>query len=70
MIQEVLKSIEGVAIFPMIGLFLFIGGFVAIMIITWRMKPGEVDYISRLPLDDGLIESVNVEKGEVGRTQK
>jgi hypothetical protein len=69
MIQEVLKSIEGVAIYPMIGLFLFLGGFIAIVFITWRMKPGEVDYVSRLPLDDGRTERVKGETGEVGRTE-
>jgi cbb3-type cytochrome oxidase subunit 3 len=67
MIQEVLKSIEGVAIFPMIGLLLFVGGFIAIMIITWRMKPGEVDYVSRLPLDDSAPESAKDNSREVGR---
>ena len=51
MIQEVLKSIEGVAIYPMIGLLLFFAGFVVILVLTWRMKPGDVDYVSRLPLD-------------------
>jgi hypothetical protein len=67
MIQEVLKSIEGVVIFPLIGLFLFIGGFIVIMVTTWRMKPGDVEYISRLPLDDSAPESAGDNNREVGR---
>jgi hypothetical protein len=70
MIQEVLKSIEGVTIFPLIGLFLFVGGFIVIMVTTWRMKPGDVEYISRLPLDDSDTESGGSDSREVGRKEK
>ena len=73
MIQEVLRSIEGVAIFPLIGLFLCLGGFVVLILSTWRMRPGDVDYISRLPLDStaGEIASGEMRNGdrEGGRTE-
>ncbi len=67
MVQEVLKSIEGVALFPLLGLFLCLGGFVAMLLATWRMRPGDVDYISRLPLDDTARKSEAQERGDTGR---
>ena len=70
MISEVLKSIEGVEIFPLIGLFLFMAGFVVILILTWRMKPGDVDYLSRLPLDSDHSVHSDDRSDMVGRTEK
>jgi len=55
MIEEVLKSISGVQIFPIIGLFIFLAGFAMVIAATWRMKKSDVDYVSRLPLDDGIV---------------
>jgi|GEM_PF-3928436 len=55
MIEEVLKSISGVEIFPIIGLFVFLAGFAMVTVATWRMKKSDVDYASRLPLDDGIV---------------
>jgi len=55
MIQEVLKSISGIEIFPIIGLFVFLAGFALVVIATWRMKKADIEYASRLPLDDGIV---------------
>ncbi len=73
MIQEVLKSIESVAIFPLLGLFLCLGGFLVILITTWRMRPDEVEHASRLPLDSpsgelGAPTPVDTAR-EIGRTK-
>lgn len=55
MIQDVLRSIEGVEVFPLIAMFLLLGGFLAIIMIAFRMKKSVVEYASRLPLDDGTV---------------
>jgi len=55
MIQDVFRSIEGVEIFPLIAMFLLLGGFLAIIVMAFRMKKSVVEYASRLPLDDGAV---------------
>jgi hypothetical protein len=52
MLKEILQSIEGVTIYPIIALILFGISFVLAVVAVWRMSPGEVDYCSRLPLSD------------------
>ena len=66
MVQEVLKSIEGVALFPLLGLLLCLGGFVVMLLAVWRMRSGDVDYISRLPLDDTTQRPATREPGNGG----
>jgi cbb3-type cytochrome oxidase subunit 3 len=56
-IEEVLKSIGGIGVYPIMGLFVFLAGFVAVLVATWRMKKSDVDYASRLPLDDGIVSA-------------
>ena len=52
MIKEILQSIEGVTIYPIVALILFGISFLLAVMAVWRMSPGEVDYCSRLPLND------------------
>ena len=57
MLKEVLQSIEGIAIYPVIGLFIFLAAFLVVIVNTWRMKKSEVEHAGRLPLDDGTVDT-------------
>ncbi len=52
MISEVLSSIGGVQLYPIITLLLFFGAFIGVVIWALRMRKQEVVRLSRLPLDD------------------
>jgi len=57
MLNEVLQSIKGIAVYPIIGLFIFVAAFVYVIVHTWRMKRSDIEYASRLPLDSKNFES-------------
>jgi cytochrome c oxidase cbb3-type subunit 3 len=57
MLNEVLQSIKGIAIYPVIGLFIFVAAFIYVIVYTWRMKKSDVESAGRLPFDDGTVES-------------
>jgi cbb3-type cytochrome oxidase subunit 3 len=59
MLKEVLQSIQGIAIYPVIGLFIFVAAFLVAIVNTRRMKKSEVDYASRLPLDNSAVDAVS-----------
>ena len=52
MYKEVLRSIEGVGIFPSISLLLFFGFFVGLIIYLIRKKKSYWDEAAQLPLAD------------------
>ena len=52
MISNVLKSIDGITIYPIISLLLFVIAFAGIVIYAVRMKKEAVDRMSRLPLNE------------------
>lgn len=51
--KDVLQSIHGIEIFPLLGLALFALTFVGVIIWAWKLDKHSVDYLSALPLDDG-----------------
>jgi hypothetical protein len=51
MFKDVLRAIEGVAIYPVIALVLFMVVFVALVIWTARLRREYVDEMGNLPLD-------------------
>ncbi|MEZ5358134.1 MAG: cbb3-type cytochrome c oxidase subunit 3 [Candidatus Zixiibacteriota bacterium] len=53
MYKEILQSIEGIEIFPIISLFLFLSAFALVIIMVARMDKKSVAEYSRLPLEDG-----------------
>jgi cytochrome c oxidase cbb3-type subunit 3 len=59
MLREVLHSIQGIAIYPVIGIFIFVAAFLAVIVYTWRMRKSEVDYASRLPLDESAVDAIS-----------
>lgn len=51
MYKEVLRSIEGIGIFPSISLVLFLGFFVGLIIYLVKKGKSHFEDVSRLPLD-------------------
>jgi hypothetical protein len=52
MYRDVLQSIAGIEIYPIIALILFLAAGVFIGIRVWRMDKHEIEHLSRLPLRD------------------
>lgn len=60
MYKEVLRSIEGAEIFPIIALILFFAFFVGITIWAYKRDKKTVDEIANLPLEDVSDQAINV----------
>ena len=60
MLKEALSSIEGVGVYPIVSLLLFVVSFGIVLVLALRMNRGEVEYISRLPLEDKLSADSHV----------
>ena len=52
MIRNVLEHIRGVASLPAVALILFVAVFVGMTIWALRLRPGHVNHMSHLPLED------------------
>lgn len=59
MYKEVLQAIEGIEVYPVIGFFIFVTAFLVAIVNTWRMRKSEVDYASRLPLDESAADTIS-----------
>ncbi len=58
MYKEVLRSIEGIGIFPSISLVLFLGFFIGLIIYLVKKGKSHFEDVSRLPLEpDDSIEN-------------
>lgn len=51
MIRNVLESIQGVDVFPIIGLTLFLTVFIAYSVKALLTKKSDIDYYRNIPLD-------------------
>ena len=51
MFSHILEAIEGVGLYQLISLFIFVPFFVAVLIYVVRMKKQDADRMSQLPLD-------------------
>ena len=52
MLQEVLRSVEGVGIFPAISLVVFVTVFALVLVYAARMDRAGVRHMAALPLED------------------
>ncbi len=61
MIRNVLSHIGGVEIYGIASVLLFFAFFTGMLIWAFRLKPGHLESMGRLPLDDGQAptESTN-----------
>ncbi|AEI51547.1 cbb3-type cytochrome c oxidase N-terminal domain-containing protein [Runella slithyformis] len=56
--RNYLQAIDGVAIYPLIGLLIFTGLFVGLVWYLIRMDKQTVQKMSRLPLEDGTVRNI------------
>jgi cytochrome c oxidase cbb3-type subunit 4 len=61
MIKNILTSIEGIDIFPVLALILFVILFLAVLIRVARMDSGLVRQLEQLPFDTADIPDENEE---------
>ncbi len=52
MYKNVLESIQGITVYPLISLAIFFTFFVLLIVWVVRMKKTDIEAYSRLPLDD------------------
>jgi hypothetical protein len=52
MYREVLQSIDGVAVYPIVALLIFFTFFVGVVVWTVRLDGAQVRELARLPLDE------------------
>lgn len=60
-IKHNLVGIDGVEIFPIISLVIFVLVFVAVIVYVIRMKKTDIDNLSSIPFEDDVVnnESIN-----------
>ena len=58
MYKDVLRSIEGLEVFPLISLSIFIVFFIALLIVMLTMSKQKITELSHLPLKDSSNEKV------------
>lgn len=60
-IKHNLVGIDGVEIFPIISLVIFVLVFVAVIVYVMRMKKTDIDNLSSIPFEDDVVnnESIN-----------
>lgn len=66
MYSEMLQTIEGVTIFPIISLVLFFAFFVGMLIKVFKMDKNHLNEMSRMPLNKDPHNSNNGENSHVG----
>ncbi len=52
MYKDILRSIGGVEVYPILSLVLFLTVFTIVLVRTWRLDRRRVDRLASLPLDD------------------
>jgi cbb3-type cytochrome oxidase subunit 3 len=57
MINQVLSSIRGIEIFPIISLLLFFSFFIGMLVVVLRMNKNHVDRMKNLPLGEDRVEN-------------
>jgi hypothetical protein len=60
MYREILQSISGVGIFPVLSLLIFSGVFTMVLVATGRLTKARLAELARMPLD---VEQ-DIDKGE------
>ncbi len=58
-IKHNLESIDGIEIYPIISLLLFLTVFVAMLVFVLKLPKKSIDEISQLPLDNDNINKEN-----------
>ncbi len=59
-IRNYADKIDHIQVFPMIGLFIFVGFFILMVIYVKKMSRDEISELSNLPLDLGKDAALNM----------
>ena len=57
MYKDVLRSIEGIDLYPVISLVIFVLFFTSVFLWVYRMRRSDVEELAAMPLDDGTLTS-------------
>ena len=57
MYKDVLRSIEGIDLYPVISLVIFVLFFTSVFLWVLRMRKAEARALAELPLNDGTLSS-------------
>lgn len=57
MYKDVLRSIEGIELYPVFSLVVFVLFFTSVFIWVYRMRRSDLDELAAMPLDDGNLSS-------------
>lgn len=52
MYKDVLRTIAGIEVFPLVSLVVFVAVFVVMLVLAWRMDAGRLARYASLPLDE------------------
>ncbi|PKP31133.1 MAG: CcoQ/FixQ family Cbb3-type cytochrome c oxidase assembly chaperone [Bacteroidetes bacterium HGW-Bacteroidetes-17] len=58
-VSHYLQSIDGIAIYPIITLIIFLSMFIAITIWAMKISKKNIQDMKQIPFDDGLIKDEN-----------
>lgn len=58
-VSHYLQSIDGIAIYPIITLIIFLSMFIAITIWAMKISKKDIQDMNQIPFDDGLIKDEN-----------
>ena len=58
-IKHNLTGIDGVAIYPIISLMIFVLFFTVMLFYVLRMRKKEIDEISNIPLENSSVENID-----------
>ena len=67
MYKEILRSIAGIEVFPLLSLGVFVTIFALVLVWTARLDRSRLARMARLPLDDARIAEANDAGAEGGR---
>lgn len=57
MYRQILESISGIEIFPIISLCLFFAIFIGVLVWTWRIDKNHIAKMAQLPLENNHVKS-------------
>jgi hypothetical protein len=64
MYKDVLRSIDGIGLYPVISLVIFVCFFTTVFLWVGRMRRSDAEELAALPLDDGTDSSSSPSLGE------
>jgi len=67
MYKEVLRSITGVEIWPIISLAIFFGFFIGLLVWVWFVDKKYIDDMSSLPMDNDESSNNNLPNHDTGK---